>query len=365
MAIPPPTVSAAPNPLTCEGYPEPRVFLESQAWWNKAGIQIPQAVGHHIHLGMCTPVDGQIIDGTLHFDVRIILHDQVGTVTSVRYSDWTTDLVTKSVNFPGAHDATYWTSFDINFSNWTTGRHEIHWRANVPDEQPDGLPGSDSGDQRMFQSTGWQYCVRSCTPNAGGNDRAFPWTEARGWYQGHEYQNARFRSLIPTSPLSGNWTFSAEFKRGSGGLPSKEWGIFVDPDFHNGNAGKTIVRGLGEVTSPRNFTIDTRTLTNGKHKLVLVTSDGNDAGVLVIPFEVNNGGTPTPTPTPTATSTATPTATPTPVPTNTPTPTATPTPRPTITPTPTTTVTPTPTASPTPSPTPAPTCFPPRAKRCR
>lgn len=362
--------SAAPNPLTCEGYPEPRVFMESQAWWNKNGIQIPQAVGHHIHLGMCTPIDGQVIDGTLHFDVRIILHDQVGSVTSVRYSDWTTDLVVKSVNFPGAHDATYWTSFDINFSNWSTGRHEIHWRANVPDEQPDV-----SGAQRMFQSTGWQYCVRSCTPNAGGSDRAALWTEARGWYDDtpttgpHGYQNSRFRSKVPVAPLSGNWTFSFESRPGADGLATKEWGVFIDPDFHNGNAGITVARGTGE-SGLRSLTVDTRTLSDGPHRLVIVTSDGKNAGVQSITFKVNNGGTtPTPTPTasatPTSTSTITPTATPTAVPTATPTPIPTSTPTATPSPTPNPTATPTATPTPTITPTPQPTCFPPRAKRCR
>lgn len=26
----------APNPLTCEGYPESRIFLDAQAWWAPA-----------------------------------------------------------------------------------------------------------------------------------------------------------------------------------------------------------------------------------------------------------------------------------------------------------------------------------------
>ena len=26
--------AAAPDPLTCEGYEEPRIYLESHAWWN-------------------------------------------------------------------------------------------------------------------------------------------------------------------------------------------------------------------------------------------------------------------------------------------------------------------------------------------
>lgn len=381
--------TAAPNPLTCEGYPEPRVFLESQAWWNLDNIQIPQNVGHHIHVGMCTPVDGQVVTGSsIHFDVRVILHDQVGSVTSVRYSDWDSVKQTKSVNFSD-NDTAYWTTFDIPIGSWATGRHEIRWTANVPDEQP-----NVSGSQRMFNSTGWQLCVRACSPNVGGNNRAANWTEARGWYDdrpnglAHEYANARFRSAVPLNAVSGTWTFSFEARDGSGGQPTKFWGVYVDPDMHNGIAGPTNifpngVRPTGTSASGlRTTSIDTTKLANGAHRLVIISSDGKNAGVQLITFKVNNGGsipTPTPTnsPTPTPTSTVVPTATPTIAPTNTPTPTATPTPNPTPTatpiatpnPTPTPTIAPTPsptaTATPQPTKTPRPSCWPPKSKKCR
>lgn len=371
-----PTVAAA-NPLTCEGYPEPRVFLESQAWWNKEGIQIPNAVGHHIHVGMCTPVDGQVVTGSsIHFDVRVLLHDQVGSVTSVRYSDWDSVKQTIPVNF-SQNDTPYWVGFDIPIGSWETGRHEIRWTANVPDEQPDV-----DGAQRMFNSTGWQLCVRACSPNVGGNNRASNWTEARGWYQDHEYHNARFRSAVPTRPVSGTWTFSFEARDGSGGQPTKFWGVYVDPDMHHGVVGPTNVFPNGvrptgtSASGTRTTSIDTTKLSNGTHRLVIVSSDGLNAGVQLITFVVDNGGgTPTPTPTstptatptptiaPTATPTIAPTATPTPEPTVAPTPQPTPqpTPEPTVAPTPTPTVAPTPT----PNPTPASTCRPPKAKRCR
>jgi hypothetical protein len=319
-----PTVFAAPNPVTCEGYPEQRVFLESQAWWNRDGLTFPQAVGHHVHVGMCTPVDGQVVTGSsIHFDVRVILHDQVGAVTSVRYADWDSVKQTKTVNF-NQNDTPYWIGFDIPIGSWSTGRHEIRWTANVPDEQPDV-----SGSQRMFNSTGWQLCVRSCT-NVGGNNRATNWTEARGWYQDHNYANARFRSTVPRNPLSGNWTFNIEATKGSGGLTTKEWGVFIDPDFHNNNAGRTIARGTGP-SGLRTLTVDTRTLSNGIHRLVIVSSDGKNAGVQLVTFQVNNGGTPPPTPTPTLAPTPTPTPIASPTPTPTPLATSTPTPIPSTT----------------------------------
>lgn len=262
--------------------------MESQGWWNKEGLQIPEAVGHHIHVGMCTPLDGTILNGTVHFDVRIILHDQVGKVNWLRLSDRNgeidrIDLTSK--NFGNCHDCTLWVPFDVNFSTWATGRHELRWTANVPDEQPDGLPGSDSGPQRMFQSTGWQYCVRACTPNLG--DRPSHFITARGWYQLHEYANAALRSAVPTAPLKGVWAFTFDAKPGDGGLPTKEYGVFIDPNFHAGLSGITVERGTGEARL-RSTSFDTRTLADGVHRLVIVSSDGNNAGVQLVTFVVDN-----------------------------------------------------------------------------
>ena len=42
-----------PDSLTCEGYPEPRVFLESQSWWVDAHRPYP---GAQIHWGTCFPL---------------------------------------------------------------------------------------------------------------------------------------------------------------------------------------------------------------------------------------------------------------------------------------------------------------------
>ena len=42
-----------PDSLSCEGYPEPRVFLESQSWWVDAHRPYP---GAQIHWGTCFPL---------------------------------------------------------------------------------------------------------------------------------------------------------------------------------------------------------------------------------------------------------------------------------------------------------------------
>ena len=47
-------LAAEPEPLTCAGYPSPRLFVDSQAWWT----QTPGTDGSdfgHIHTGACIP----------------------------------------------------------------------------------------------------------------------------------------------------------------------------------------------------------------------------------------------------------------------------------------------------------------------
>ncbi len=257
------------DPLACTGYPEPRIFMESQAWWDSGGLAIPTNVGHHIHVGMCWPVnpDGSdaLVDGILHLDVRILLHSQIGRTNYLRFQDASGSLSLKIPLVIGPADTTVWVPVDLDLSLWGTGRREAHITANIQ---------SNVDGKRQFNSTGWQLCVRACTPTY----RKGPWTEARGWYEGHDYQNARFFSLLPVAPVSGLWTFNVRLVQAGPG------GVFIDPNFHAGIEGTRLADGGFSGF----LTVDTRSLTNGTHRLVLVASDGKSAGVQLITFVVAN-----------------------------------------------------------------------------
>jgi hypothetical protein len=263
---------AAPDPLRCTGYPEQRIWLESQAWWSEDGISIPDRVGHHIHVGLCWPVaddggDALITSDQLHVDARVVLHDAPNVTQFIRVSDaGSVKVRTSLVIGPGNAEA--WVPFDLDLRQWGTGRREFRWTARIPRPKPN--------INEMFNSTGWQLCVRSCSPLY----RRGPFTEARGYYTGHDYSNARFVSKLPVAPVSGLWTFTVKLEKAGPG------GVFVDPDFHNGSAG-TVIRPTGGPFLGT-VTIDTQLLTNGYHRLVLVSSDGQSAGVLVIAFTVEN-----------------------------------------------------------------------------
>jgi len=263
-------LTQSPDSLACTGYPEPRVWLESQAWWDSTGLALPEKVGQHIHVGTCWPttVDGReaTLDGPQRFWVRLMLHNQTGKATKFRVSDGSSIKKVVSVDIGPSKDTTVWLPFDIDLSTWSTGRREFRWTLNIP---------SNATGDRQYQSTGWQLCVRLCSPTY----RTPPWTEGRGWYDnGHEYQNARFLSPLPVAPLSGLWTFKVRL------LQKVAGGVFIDPNFHAGIEGRRIaVAGYEGL-----LTIDTATLPNGVHHLVLIASDGKSAGVQVVRFRVEN-----------------------------------------------------------------------------
>jgi len=271
----------APDPLNCTGYPEPRIWLESQAWWNKNGLSIPNGVGQHIHVGLCWPVapDGSehlVVSGNqnMHFDVRVLLHDAPAKTQLVRVSqEGTVKIRPDFVIGPG--NAEGWQPFDVDFSTWSTGRRELRWTSRIPRPEPNV--------NEMFNSTGWQLCIRSCTPSYRP---AGPFTEARGYYSGHDYDNVQFLSKLPVNPVSGLWTFKVRL------VSSGPGGVFINPDFHNGNEGTYIgpfPRNVGaEGSWQGEITLDTTTLPNGPHRLVLVASDGKNGGVQVVSFTVAN-----------------------------------------------------------------------------
>jgi len=245
--------------------PVPVVSLGSQAWWSATGIAIPSSVGAHIHLDATVPADGFPIDGSVDVPVKVTAHNQTGAITLLRVSNGSTVMQSWPLSLGPCVDCSWSGTVTVNFSAWPTGRDEMRWTAN--------LPKNDLGN-RQYQSTGWQVCIRSCTPSY----RSGVYLEARGWYTGRGYQNARLTSPLTTVQSGG--TITVKLAPGSGGLPTTFSGAYIDPDFHNGSAGLTIFSRAGSYTG----TIVIPALAPGPHKLVLLSSDGLNAGVLGIPF---------------------------------------------------------------------------------
>lgn len=231
-------------------------------------------VGHHIHVRVTYPTG--IVNGRVSFPVRVTLHDQVGATNWLRLQAVTpsgsnVERWQEDFRLGGCADCFLDTTITVDVSGWPTGRHELRFTANVPDEQPDA-----AGAQRMFESTGIQLCVRSCTPTYRSGD----FLEARGWYTDHEYQNARLTS--PLSSVRSGGTIRVRLGPGSGGHETVGAGAYIDPSFHDGNPG-TIVR---EWSGPYTGEVKLPDLPSGNHRLVLLAHDGKNGGVLMIPFVV-------------------------------------------------------------------------------
>ncbi len=308
----------APDPVTCSGYPEPRVFLESQAWWADDEVSADGGT-KHVHSGVCMPLNG-VVSGKVTFDVVSKLHNYQGwNLRFVRIQSATDQggvdnvVITSPGTVCNSHDCTFVTPITIDTDALATGRHEFRIHS-------EARPGVGSAPKNLA-TNGWQVCIRSCsgvTPQATDNP------EGRGWYHTEAgsdkgYVNGRFNSQAEFPwqadkgfvPVSGQWCPPVRILRGAGDDSVDRSRVVVDPDFHAGKPGITVLDQPGSFEG--RACVDTTKLGNGQHKLVLIAHTGSEfagqlAGVFVVPFVVANGGTPPP-PTTTTTTTTTPTTT--------------------------------------------------------
>lgn len=252
-------------------------FLESQAWWNTDGLSLNPlnpVVGRHIHLGTSLPIN-QAVVGNLPLDLRLVFHDQpsdaklnrirIMNSKGRRFWDKTTGLPTIVDDVPVIYPVI------LNFSG-LSGWQELRFSAMV----------TYSNGDRQFQSTGWNVYAGSQISGTLPRD-----ITARGWYTNHGYANPTIYSTsFQYTAVSGIWKPRVKMRPGSGGLRTKEHIATIDPNFHVNYAGTVIKYGTGSFDNV--ISVDTKTLTNGPHKLVLISSDGFNAGTLVVPFVVNN-----------------------------------------------------------------------------
>jgi hypothetical protein len=291
--------------INCSAYPgEGRTFLETQAWWmDPSTVKFPSSIpsnqmpvreggrmiGGHTHTGTCFPQGKDVTKGRLRFDVRLMLHKgDFGRVTwldiglgpsgkSLSRVKFKTPLSCPATRDNADQNCTYWVPIDLDTSKVPAGYQELRFRFNVV--QPNG--------ERQFASTGWQAYYH------GNHSKAYrkaPWLEARGWYEGPEYANARLRSELPNGPVKGTWTLNFESVPGSGGSGIVQSGVFVDAFFNANDFGKIIRESQGEAKG--RVSIDTTKLANGVHYLAILTSNrtskGINTGILSFPFVVAN-----------------------------------------------------------------------------
>jgi hypothetical protein len=284
-----PPAGAAADPLTCAGYPQKRAFLDSQAWWMRTPGQNGTDFGH-VHVGTCFPA-GQTISGAVHFDVKLVIHDNPGTLTKLRIQIFNSGAPDPVLTVPLGYGCpvpgtcTFWVPVDVNTALASDGCQEFRFQAWV--HEPDG--------NDLIATDGWRAVLangRSTSSYCTSDGRGVNYAEGRGWYTNFGYEIGRLDDPFPWAPVSGVWSPKVKTAAGSGGISPTHHLVTIDPDFHSGNNGIVLIDGQGSFGATR-LAIDTTKLTNGLHRLVLrtdaATSKGSTlSGIMAIPFTVQN-----------------------------------------------------------------------------
>lgn len=306
------TGATAPDPLTCTGYPEPRIFLENQSWWEpqEADYRDSDHAGAgkqgHIHVSTCFPLHQNVSGSSLHFDVRIQYHNLTGYTPYLRadmYGDRSYDVprpLWTSIYHCDTVDCDNWVSFDVPLENLQYGGvHELNiypivqeaqqgvgpwekqypisrWYLNVVNGKPDPPAGSVAaivrqnadkvgGDSWYATSSGGKY--------------------ARVWLDSSEIPwNHETGELVA---ISGIWTPTVHFEK-------RHNFVYIDPALHATppNFGTIVYDHLNPTGEAKKVSIDTTKLTDGIHRLLIGTgnpsSSGTHSGTAVFRFLVNN-----------------------------------------------------------------------------
>jgi hypothetical protein len=286
--------AGAPPDYPHARYPEPRVFVESQAWWTRGRARAESGRAHHVHLGLCFP-QGRVArfpNGRIRWDIRVVFHNMRGYRAGQLKGGWFVRRL-DGKRCRRLHCEWYFTVFGKtraeNFPT-TDGRKEL--RPKVRIKTPDGF--------EMFQSAGWQLILTRGRRRE--NDRPTNVAIGRGWYTDFGYANVGISSYRAPGPrVSGVWRPKVSAKAGDEDDLRVTSHLFtIDPDFHKSPAdrGKVIRRGRGSFQG--RLRIGTRGLSPGMHKLVMIAHsrhvrgprpNGTNTGVEVLPFwVVRNAG---------------------------------------------------------------------------
>jgi len=173
-----------------------------------------------------------------------------------------------------------------------TGLQEVRFRTFV--DEPDTA--------QMHTSLNWQVRVVG-TGKPLSNVTRMPYLRGKGWYGPaggpvSGYCEASDVSVpIPDGPIAGLWqpTVRMDTHSSDASLPVTSYFATLDADFHADppNPGTVLLDSAGTWPSAP-LTIDTITLANGLHRLLLRsdcrddTQSSTNRGVLIVPFVVAN-----------------------------------------------------------------------------
>lgn len=273
-----------PTPTSCStGYAEPRILLDSQAWWTRTS---GPGFGH-VHTMLCWPVR-QTVRGVVPLDIQLTMHDDpggklTGIVVQIG-SDGSYVAAKRTFNPPlTCADTCVWqVHLDANTSNFgANGWNEFRIRPKVV----------ESDGKIKIGSTSYQAYI----DNPGKpikNYRPADFFQGKGWYSGVAYAQARTTSPLPFGPIGGNWTLA--FACDSSQIAVSGCTVMVDPDLHAvpPDPGTVLFQRSGAYKG--SLVIDTTRFANGVHKVVIASdvrataAGGTERGMLGVYITVSN-----------------------------------------------------------------------------
>lgn len=304
----------------------PAIPVESQSWWDEKAAPLPSdnaadvpdaqrlvSKFRHVHMGMCIPNERKLQDTALtmagvydQLKAVMVLHNNPGVIgwnamgiwngsTSIIFQKTCVDLATcgnvpwiqrASTCVGGGHSCITYKP-PLSCAVGTTCRYVVTMKLHM-------APGSCTGDcemrmrpnlssisprgDRQFTTLNFQVYL-----GGSGSYRSSPAPIGRGWYTGSEYVNANIKNYmtwfagrtdIAVPVVKGVLSIVVGHAQGSGtGVRSH---LAVDPDGHMDMPGTTVydVAGLKSGT----VSIDTTTLSNGLHRLRILTEEANSVG---------------------------------------------------------------------------------------
>jgi len=277
-----PHAALAADPVNCVGYAQSRQFVEAQSWWKQPGR--PPA---HAHLGACIPERENHYRGIV-LNVRMVMHN-MPPAAKFRYlsvvvmgPDYEITLASLDPDFrcaPGVTTCEAWHTFRVPLSAFRhSGLQELRLRGSI----------SPVNNKDVRPSLNWQTYIWNGRSRSGVTRR--PYLRGKGWYTGHGYCEADYRSdktPLPDAPVSGSWTpLLRMIDHGPGDVDPTFHTVRLDPNFHMGDPGILLRQGPGGWGGYQR--IDTDTLAAGRHKLFMRTdcanASGKNSGVLVVGF---------------------------------------------------------------------------------
>lgn len=278
---PTPSPTNPPPSTSCNSYPEPRIFLETQDHWSP----IPElgTLGH-VHIGMCFPL-GQTVSGDVDFDIRVIMYENKGELIRVKGQDDASRnfyLNQPNITPPDGGERIFWFHTTVDTTRMADGIRHFRWYADV----------LHANGNTQTARANWPLDIENGTTdrNAANSVRYLNWYQVENPKRNWGYIGPTV-DAIPLTPVDQSLTLNVKCAlNGDSNSPAIDRSIVnLDAAFHQGSDGTIVYNGA---PLNGNLTVNTSGLSEGAHRLSIrcIQEDGDETheGIGIVPFTVEH-----------------------------------------------------------------------------